>query len=354
MEVHGFYGRPKHIPQSSKSETDIKLERLTEAVQANADSIKGVVQQMEVMPKEIGELKTKKAPSPATPSPATTPGSSRNRIPSVLSTAVKSIYASLSDKQQFKVDERYRSSHNQQVTDWLLGQLTKSGKMEEYSEFHTRAVYRYYESRRRQFIDSHQSREEKAAANQKNSTKRRSQKKLYLKRQTVLKDEQERKKWAEIDPSYMTDESDYEKDLKKVKVTHKPVWRSNLLNRLVHKLDKRLAAKKETVEYTGFKQKERVAGLVSLSLVPNNAPAWAVDKADAAEAQSTPSPIICAPPVNVYSKSSTELVAKRTWTELSTHKDIGSSSDELVSTSHETRRPIPLCEASSDDELEFS
>ena len=51
---------------------------------------------------------------------------------------------------------------------------------------------------------------------------------LYLKRQTVLKHEQERKKWAEIDPSYMmTDESDYEKDLKKVKVTHKPVWRSN-------------------------------------------------------------------------------------------------------------------------------
>eukprot|EP00731_Ephydatia_muelleri_P034664 Em0071g5a len=342
MEVHGFYGRPKHIPQSSKSETDIKLERLTEAVQANADSIKGVVQQMEVMPKEIGELKTKKRHH-------------QQHLALLLPlTAVKSIYASLSDKQQFKVDERYRSSHNQQVTDWLLGQLTKSGKMEEYSEFHTRAVYRYYESRRRQFIDSHQSREEKAAANQKNSTKRRSQKKLYLKRQTVLKDEQERKKWAEIDPSYMTDESDYEKDLKKVKVTHKPVWRSNLLNRLVHKLDKRLAAKKETVEYTGFKQKERVAGLVSLSLVPNNAPAWAVDKADAAEAQSTPSPIICAPPVNVYSKSSTELVAKRTWTELSTHKDIGSSSDELVSTSHETRRPIPLCEASSDDELEFS
>ena len=87
-----------------------------------------------------------------------------------------------------------------------------------------------------------------------------------------------------------------------------------MLNRLIHKLDKRLAAKKETVEYTGFKQKERVAGLVSLSLVPKNAPAWAVDKADAgnckqqqhciheshltAEAQSTPSPIIRTPPVN--------------------------------------------------------
>ena len=54
-----------------------------------------------------------------------------------------------------------------------------------------------------------------------------------------------------------------------------------MLNRLVHKLDKRLAAKKETVEYTGFKQKEIVA--VSLSFVPKNAPAWAVDKADAGE-----------------------------------------------------------------------
>ena len=60
MEVHGFYGRPKHIQQSSKSDIDIKLERLTEAVQANADSIKGVVQQMEVMSTEIRELKTKK------------------------------------------------------------------------------------------------------------------------------------------------------------------------------------------------------------------------------------------------------------------------------------------------------
>ena len=41
---------------------------------------------------------------------------------------------------------------------------------------------------------------------------------LYLKGQTVLMNEQERKKWAEIDPSYMTDERDYEKNLKKVKV----------------------------------------------------------------------------------------------------------------------------------------
>ena len=83
IEVHRFYGQPKHIPQYSKSEIDITLERLTEAVQAYADSIKGVVQQMEVMSKDIS--KTKKVPSPATPCPATTPGLPRNRIPSVLS-----------------------------------------------------------------------------------------------------------------------------------------------------------------------------------------------------------------------------------------------------------------------------
>lgn len=49
---------------------------------------------------------------------------------------------------------------------------------------------------------------------------------LYQQRQSVLK-EKEQKKWSEIDPSFMTDESDYEQLGKKVKVTHKPAWRSN-------------------------------------------------------------------------------------------------------------------------------
>jgi hypothetical protein len=49
---------------------------------------------------------------------------------------------------------------------------------------------------------------------------------LYQQRQSVLK-EKEQTKWSEIDPTFMTDESDYEQDGKKVKVTHKPAWRSN-------------------------------------------------------------------------------------------------------------------------------
>ena len=52
---------------------------------------------------------------------------------------------------------------------------------------------------------------------------------------------------------------------------------------MIGKLDRCLAAKKETVEYSGFKEKERVAGLVSLSQAPKNAPARAVDPSDAGE-----------------------------------------------------------------------
>ena len=114
--------------------------------------------------------------------------------------------------------KRYKSSHNQSVVTWLMDQLKKTTKLEKHSEFYSRAVYRYYESRRRQFNDSLQSREEAVQANHKNSRKRRSQKKLYQQRQSVLK-EKEQKKWSEIDPSFMTDESDYEQLGKKVKVT---------------------------------------------------------------------------------------------------------------------------------------
>ena len=56
-----------------------------------------------------------------------------------------------------------------------------------------------------------------------------------------------------------------------------------MLNRLILKLDKRLAAQKETTEYTGFKQKERVSRLLSVPSVPKNAPAWAVETADGSE-----------------------------------------------------------------------
>lgn len=47
------------------------------------------------------------------------------------------------------------------------------------------------------------------------------------------------------------------------------------MNRLINKLDKRLAAK-ETQKELGFKRKERIAGPPSKSQVPIGAPEWAV------------------------------------------------------------------------------
>lgn len=48
---------------------------------------------------------------------------------------------------------------------------------------------------------------------------------MYERRKTVLEDD-EKAKWDEIDPTYMTSESDIELDQKKIKETHTPSWRS--------------------------------------------------------------------------------------------------------------------------------
>eukprot|EP00731_Ephydatia_muelleri_P034392 Em0057g24a len=224
--------------------------------------IRTVMQRVDTLAKDFDEFK-KQATTTLTP-PSAAAGqdrqSSGQRIPSELSTSIRYIYAGLTEDQQFRVDERYRSSHNQAVATWLMDQLKKTTKLEKHSEFYSRAVYRYYESRRRQFNDSLQSREEAVHANHKNSRKRRSQKKLYQDRQSVLK-EKEQKKWGEIDPSFMTDESDYEQAV---------------LNRMIAKLDQRLAANEKKSDYVGFKRRERVAGLLSVSEPPSTAPAWAV------------------------------------------------------------------------------
>lgn len=48
------------------------------------------------------------------------------------------------------------------------------------------------------------------------------------------------------------------------------------MNRLINKLDRRLAAKETQKEFVGFKRKERIAGPPSKSEVPIGAPEWAV------------------------------------------------------------------------------
>ena len=45
---------------------------------------------------------------------------------------------------------------------------------------------------------------------------------------------------------------------------------------MIAKLDQRLAANEKKSDYVGFKRRERVAGLLSVSEPPSTAPAWAV------------------------------------------------------------------------------
>ena len=91
----------------------------------------------------------------------------------------------------------YRSDHNDKVSTWLLNQIKKLAKLEQYSEFHSSTdmyimchvkanflplnrsrIYRYYESRRRKYKDTVEGREEKVKLNETKSKKRRSQKKV--------------------------------------------------------------------------------------------------------------------------------------------------------------------------------
>eukprot|EP00731_Ephydatia_muelleri_P000779 Em0001g779a len=266
LAVHGFYGRggSRDAPlPTANADVVEKVEKLTEAVtdlqkaqQHNAVAIQSVVQRVEDIVKSVDELKNHLSPH-AQPQIVQPPPS--KRIPSELSGAIKCIYAGMSEEQQYKVHENYRSDHNEKVSTWLLSQIKKLAKLEQYSDFHSRAIYRYYESRRRKFKDSAEGREERVKTNESKSKKRRSQKKLYLQRASVLKDS-EKERWSQLDLSYMTDESDAEYNHRSVKQTHKPTWRSAGSGK----------------DHEGFKRKERIAGLPSKSELPCGAPQWAV------------------------------------------------------------------------------
>eukprot|EP00731_Ephydatia_muelleri_P008250 Em0004g588a len=227
----------KNKPYSSDSESDVEIE--------NEMSNQG----------SSNECSSDAETSDREPPPS-------KRIPSELSGAIKCIYAGMSEEQQYKVHENYRSDHNEKVSTWLLSQIKKLAKLEQYSDFHSRAIYRYYESRRRKFKDSAEGREERVKTNESKSKKRRSQKKLYLQRASVLKDS-EKERWSQLDLSYMTDESDAEYNHRSVKQTHKPTWRSAGSGK----------------DHEGFKRKERIAGLPSKSELPCGASAVGCDYA---------------------------------------------------------------------------
>ncbi|KAL5499701.1 hypothetical protein EMCRGX_G011159 [Ephydatia muelleri] len=275
-----FYGKGRHTLQPATAHNDVqnKFEKLSETLldlqeeqRNNAAAIRCVMQRVETIAKDVDDLKKQLSQR----TQATSQSQACKRIPSALSMAIKSIYWGLPQEQQYKVEESYRSEHNQRVSAWLLDRIGKARKLQQYREYYSKAVYRYYESRRRKFKDLAECRADAVKMNGKKSKKKRLQKTLYERRKSVLEDD-EKVKWDQIDPSYMTSESDAELDQKKIKELHTPSWRSAGLNRLINKLDRRLAAKETQKEFVGFKRKERIAGPPSKSEVPIGAPEWAV------------------------------------------------------------------------------
>lgn len=115
---------------------------------------------------------------------------------------------------------------------------------------------------------------------------------LYERRMKYVKTEDERKKFADIDESYMTEESSSESESVN---RHQHQWRSDgktipvmitlktlyflqkELNKFVKKLDKRAdKEEKKTPNYARTALKKRVNSTPSLSGPPQNAPDWAV------------------------------------------------------------------------------
>ncbi|CAI8019518.1 hypothetical protein GBAR_LOCUS11729 [Geodia barretti] len=158
---------------------------------------------------------------------------SSKRIPPSLSVAVKAVHDKAPDEMQFDGSKQ--------------------------------SVHRYYESRRRLFNDIQPGRLHIARETIKKSRNKAHRKLLYERRKRVLKKEKKRERWTAIDFKYMTEESDGEEQVRQ----HKLPWRSEVLNRLVKKLDARIEKNEKA---GGFKSKDKLQSCLSLLEPPPDAP----------------------------------------------------------------------------------
>jgi hypothetical protein len=161
----------------------LQLAQQTEAINQRLDAIErtlnSLIQQkaQEEAAKNAAAVAAAVAGTPMTPtqlrpsqqiqlpnnSPPTLDG--KRKLPRELCSKVRSTYNSLN--LHFKIDERFLSPANQQVTDALIDQVyTDSGGIFTVKDI-KRAVHRYYESRRRIGIEELPDRQEKAAEQKK-------------------------------------------------------------------------------------------------------------------------------------------------------------------------------------------
>ncbi|XP_065920452.1 uncharacterized protein [Dysidea avara] len=172
-------------------------------------------------------------------------------------------------------DEALASSNDERLDTNLSGDVKKL-----YEEFDAdfdleercwllilEAVHRYYESRRRKLVtDVRPDRVAIKEANDRNTKVRFRQKALYDRRKKLCATKEEKKRWREIIPAYMTEESD---DGEGSYRTHSPSWRSTELEDFIQELDQRWTVK-------SVLKKPRVVSTPLVCEAQRRAPGWEV------------------------------------------------------------------------------
>ncbi|XP_065914610.1 uncharacterized protein [Dysidea avara] len=155
-------------------------------------------------------------------------------------------------------DEALASSNDERLDTNLSGDVKKL-----YEEFDADFDL---EERRKLVTDMRPDRVAIKEANDRNTKVRSRQKALYDRRKKLCPTKEEKKRWREIIPAYMTEESD---DGEGSYRTHSPSWQSTELEDFIQELDQRWTVK-------SVLKKPRVVSTPLVCEAPRGAPAWAV------------------------------------------------------------------------------
>lgn len=98
---------------------------------------------------------------------------------------------------------------------------------------------------------------------------------LFERRSKFIKDANERTLWKHMTSVYMSDEeTDYESE---GFIIRKPLWRSDLLNKLLLRLDKRYDDQRKSATRRKPREKRKI-GTFSIRKEPQGVPKWALKK----------------------------------------------------------------------------
>ncbi|XP_065902195.1 uncharacterized protein [Dysidea avara] len=253
----GFYARSRQEQHSEPVTSAIegKLDQMAAMMQSQQEALskfamdnQALRMTVEALKEEVGSMREEIANLQSAGQEGTTPdealaSSNDERLDTNLSGDVK------------KLCEEFDADFDLEERCWLLI---------------LEAVHRYYESRRRKLVtDVRPDRVAIKEANDRNTKVRSRQKALYDRRKKLCATKEEKKRWREIIPAYMTEESD---DGEGSYRTHSPSWRSTELEDFIQELDQRWTVK-------SVLKKPRVVSTPLVCEAPRGAPAWAVTTA---------------------------------------------------------------------------